>query len=449
MYSLDVRTFAGKRIEPKPSGMPKLRTYAALLPAVLIVSLLFPYNLQAQAIDGNLTGTVLDAAGASIPEASIAAENSATGVRYSTTSDLSGAYRINNVPVGIYSVSAMAVGFQKVRLEKVIVELNRTSTTVITLQVGNVSESVTVTEAFAAVDVTTSQLQSTYARRQVLDLPMTAHLLGANNLSLLSAGVAGSGGYGAGEGPSVGGQRPRNNSFNIEGVDNNRKDVTGSLTMISNEAVAEFTLLQNQYSAEFGHSGGGVFNTILKSGTNTLHGAAYEYLQNRNLNAVDQADARQGFRSNQRLDNNRFGGNISGPIVRNKLFYFGQLEYQPIGFASSPAAPTFAPTADGYRTLQSLPGVSKANLGVLQTYLTAAPSATQTTPVGGVNIPIGVIPIAFPAFQNTRSWIVSSDYSPGSRDQIRGRFVSRPTSGVDGSTVPGLPAFLNSRGTTT
>ena len=91
------------------------------------------------------------------------------------------------------------------------------------------------------------------------------------------------GGVGVGYGPAVGGQRPRNNNFTIDGVDNNRKDVTGPVIFIPNDAVAEFTVLQNQFSAEFGHSSGGQFNTVVQSGTSSFHGKTYEYLQNRNL----------------------------------------------------------------------------------------------------------------------------------------------------------------------
>ncbi len=110
---------------------------------------------------------------------------------------------------------------------------------------------------------------------------------GVLNLSLLDAGVATSGGIGAGSGPSVGGQRPRNNNFTVEGVDNNSMSVTGPLITIPNDAVDSFTVLQNQFSPEFGHSSGGQFNQTIKSGTNQFHGTAYEYFQNRNLNAED------------------------------------------------------------------------------------------------------------------------------------------------------------------
>src|SRR5205823_12054574 len=136
--------------------------------------------------------------------------------------------------------------------------------------------------------------------RQVVNMPIIENsnsLFGALNLSLLSAGVASNGGVGQGTGPSVGGQRPMNNNFMIEGVDNNNKAVTGPLVYVPTEATAEFTLLQNQTGAEFGHSSGGQFNTVIKGGTNQLHGSVYEYFQNRNMNAVDAAYANQGIRS--------------------------------------------------------------------------------------------------------------------------------------------------------
>ena len=130
---------------------------------------------------------------------------------------------------------------------------------------------------------------------------------GIYNLALVGSGVGSAGGVGVGYGPAVGGQRPRNNNFTIDGVDNNRKDVTGPVIFIPNDAVAEFTVLQNQFSAEFGHSSGGQFNAILKSGTNSLHGSIYEVVQNRNFNANDQAAARQGVLSPPRYDQNHLG----------------------------------------------------------------------------------------------------------------------------------------------
>ena len=167
---------------------------------------------------------------------------------------------------------------------------------------------------------------------------------GVLNLSLLAGGVATSGGVGVGSGPSVGGQRPRNNNFTIEGVDNNNKGVTGPLVTVPNDAVAEFSLLQNQFSPEFGHSSGGQFNTVVKSGTNSYHGLAYVYNQNRNYDAFDSLNAIGGLTSNPRFDNNRFGGQIGGPVLKNKLFFFVNYEQEPLGQAGTAGA-VCSPTA--------------------------------------------------------------------------------------------------------
>ena len=222
-------------------------------------------------------------------------------------------------------------------MKNVDIQLSKTSTANITLQVGSVSTSVDVSDIGAVIDTTTSQLQSNFDSRQIVNLPIIENangLFGALNLSLLSAGVSSNGGVGQGTGPSVGGQRPMNNNFMIEGVDNNNKTVTGPLVYVPTEATAEFTLLQNQVGAEFGHSSGGQFNTVIKSGTNEMHGSLYEYFQNRNLNAVDALYANQGIRSNPRFDQNRLGASVGGALIKDKLFYFANGEYAPLGVAA-------------------------------------------------------------------------------------------------------------------
>ena len=129
----------------------------------------------------------------------------------------------------------------------------------------------------------------------------------------------------------MGGQRPRDNNFTIEGVDNNNKGVTGPLAYIPNDAVQNFTILQNQFNAEFGHSNGGQFNTVVVGGTNTFHGMAYEYFRNRNLNAVDTSLANQGIFTNPRYDNNRFGGPGWRPDLQEQTVLLCELRVQPRG----------------------------------------------------------------------------------------------------------------------
>ncbi|MBS1867298.1 MAG: carboxypeptidase regulatory-like domain-containing protein, partial [Acidobacteria bacterium] len=255
--------------------------------AVVALTLAFAGQASAQVISGDVVGTILDKSGAAVPNASVEAVNADTGVKYSTQADGSGEYRFSNLPVGTYNISAWANNFAKTTVNSFRVELNKTTTLSIALEVKGAVTSIEVSGAAVALDTTTSQLSSTFEEQITSTLPSATAGSGVLNLSLLSSGVASSGGVGAGAGPSVGGQRPRNNNFTIEGVDNNSKSVTGPLVTIPNDAVAEFSVLQNNFSAEFGHSSGGQFNTIVKSGTNSYHGMAYIYNQNRNYFALD------------------------------------------------------------------------------------------------------------------------------------------------------------------
>ncbi|MCW5982608.1 MAG: carboxypeptidase regulatory-like domain-containing protein [Bryobacteraceae bacterium] len=398
-----------------------------------------------QATDGNITGNVTDATGAVIPDVAIELENVATAVKRATTSDQDGIYRFNNVPVGRYRITARAPSFTTSTLENINVTLNRTTTANFELAVGTVATQVEVVEAAAQIDTTTATVGSAFSQQEAIYNPLSALPLGIYNLALMGAGVASSGGVGLGEGPSVGGQRPRQNSFMIEGVDNNRTDVTGANVRVPNEAVAEFSMLQNQFSAEFGHSNGGQFNVAIRSGTNDIHGALFWYLRNRNLNAVDEADARQGIRENPRFDENRVGGSVGGPIVKNRLFYYGLFEYNPYGAATSPSSATYSPTAEGYRLLDGIGGLSRTNYDILKQYLAPAPSASETTTVRGVSIPIGILPISFPNYSNTYNWLGSVDFNASSADQLRFRYVASKFDGIDIDTSPNLPAFAGPR----
>ena len=398
-----------------------------------------------QATDGNITGTVLDPSGAAVSGASVTAQNVDTSAKATVKTDSSGTYRVDHLLVGTYSITASAQGFSTATLDKVAIELNKTTTINVKMQVGNVSQVVEISDTAAAIDTSTSQVANTFNAQMSDELPSTANPNGGVlNLSLLGAGVASNGGVGAGTGPSVGGQRARNNSFNIEGVDNNNKSVTGPVVSVPNDAVAEFTLLQNQFSAEYGHSSGGQFNTVLVSGTNQLHGKIWEYLENRNLDAVDQSFARQYVGTtlppNPRYDRNRLGALISGKIIKNKLFYTGSYEYVPTGQASSGSA-LYSPTAAGYTALGSMSTLNQTNLGILKQYLPASP--VQATLVA---IPVGILPIVAPSFSNTYRYLIAMDYNLSDKDQLRARYVDNKQSTID--TSADLPVFFTPLPTT-
>src|SRR5262249_45000821 len=192
------------------------------------------------------------------------------------------------------------------------------------------------------------------------------------------------------------GTRPRFNGFSIDGVDDNKIDTNGPTQPVIQESVAEFTLLTNQFSAENGHSAGGQFNIVTKSGTNNWHGAAWGFNRNRNYDAFDNLQKDRGEKD--RYDYNRAGASAGGPIIHNKLFIYGAYEFQNNGLASS--SPSFSsPTAEGMTTLASL-----AHDGAVTDILNQFPVAGAqdhncgpthdqpcTVSVNGQNIPIGTI----------------------------------------------------------
>ncbi len=403
-------------------------------------------SVLAQSVSGELVGTIYDSTGAAIPNATITAKNTGTGIETVVTSSSSGGYRIPNLPVGVYDLKVAAQGFNVSQVRNLEVRLNATLTSNVTLQVGESKTVVEVTGASVTIDTTTAQVGSTFESKQLADLPTTSSGSGVLNLALYTAGVSTSGATGVGTGPSVGGQRPRNNNFTIEGIDNNNKSVTGPLATIPNDAVAEFSILQNQFSAQYGASSGGQFNQVIKSGTNEFHGAAYEYLENRNLNAADQQTMVNGTDPHPRFDRNRFGGNIGGPILKNKLFFFFDYEYSPVGRAGS-GGQIFAPTQAGYDALASVPGINQNNLSVMKQYLPAQTTAVDPsiTPngefpvVGGKTIPLGQYSFLAPNYYNNYTYLISADYNLSSKDSLRGRYIRNNYSGTD--TAANLPTF--------
>jgi len=439
-----------------------LRFFAVLFSITLVVlALTAPSPLRAQVISGDLVGTILDKTGATVPGASVDAVNASTGVHYPTTAGPNGEYRINNLPVGIYNITATAANFAATTVNGFEIFLNRDTTLQITLEIKGAVTSIEVSGQAAALDTTTAQVQSTFEGKEISDLPTVSQGSGVLNLSLLTAGVASSGGVGVGSGPSIGGQRPRDNNFTIEGVDNNDKSVTGPLVTIPNDAVAEFSLLQNQFSPEFGHSSGGQFNTVVKSGTNEFHGLAYIYNQNRHYDALDTFSAAQGLGTpcptsanpndlcspGPRFDENRIGGQIGGPILKNKLFFFANYEYEPFG-GEGGAGGACAPTAASFSVINSTPGLSATNLAVFDKYVAAGtiPDAVSgCSPINwlnGTTLDTEGLAITAPNYTNSKFIVSSIDYNISTSDQIRGRYVYNSVIGID--TAANLPAFFTS-----
>ena len=433
-----------------------------LIPTIKVLALVFGLlgvmTLTAgaaygQAISGNIVGTVTDSSGAAVASADVNVTNINTGVGGNSKTNATGEYRFDNLLIGFYKITVKASGFRTTTVQ-VEVQLNVTATANVTLSPGAANEVVEVSGEAPIIDTTTAQIQSTYEDKQLADLPTAAFggALGSGvlNLSLLQSGVGTSGGLGAGSGPAVGGQRPRDNNFTIEGVDNNNKGVTGPLAYVPNDAVANFTVLQNQFNAEFGHSNGGQFNTVVLSGTNSFHGRAYEYFQNRNLNAIDQAvvnNTPPGSPIIQpRYDNNRFGGQVGGPIFKNKLFFFVNYEYNPVGQVALPGGTLCAPTANGYTQLLGIAGVSTANVNAMKNFVQApVPDTTNCvqSSVSGNTIETGSFQLNAPNWLNNKALTTSMDYNISDRDQVRGRYIYNSLSQIDAGLIgTTLPVFF-------
>jgi carboxypeptidase family protein len=428
-----------------------LGKFVIVLAAIAILSL--PVLIQAQAISGDLLGVVTDSSGAVVANADVVATNLGTGVKTTTKTNGAGEYRFINLPVGHYSLEMTAAnmtgGYKDVQ-----VQLNKKATANIVAEVTTSKQVIEVNAESVTIDTTTHNIQNTFEARELKDLPTATIGLGVLNLSLLNAGVATSGGIGAGTGPSVSGQRPRNNNFTIEGVDNNSKAVTGPVLTIPNDAVQNFTVLQNQFSPEFGHSSGGQFNQALISGTNQWHGRAYEYFQNRNLNAIDASNSRTQTGPhfiNPGFDNNRYGGQIGGPIWKDKIFFFTNHEYNP---THTTLGNTFicAPTALGYAQINATPGVSQNNLNILKQFEGTAPTpasaqpngncasigATQTA--GAIAAQLGEIDFTPSTFNNTYTTANSLDINVSDKDQMRLRYVYQKNDSTDFAS--NIPAFF-------
>jgi hypothetical protein len=422
---------------------------------------------HAQMVSGNIAGTVRDASGALVPNVSVVVTNAATGVSTSGKSDAKGAYEISNLLPGTYSVVFSAPGFATVKKSNVQIDLSKTSTEDASLAIASSSSTVEVeSQAAVTLDTVSTNLTQTLSSTELSTLPTATIGLGVLNTSLLSPNVATSGGIGAGTGPSVGGQRPRNNNYTIEGIDNNDKGVTGPLIYIPNDAVGEFTLITNQFSPEFGHSSGGQFNTTVKSGTNHFHGVAYEYFDNRNLNAIDASTARTFAVGetpyNPRYDFNRYGGEIGGPIKRDKLFFFGNFERQTEGQTAKLGG--CSPTATGISMLNGISTLNQTNLQIFEKYVPVSPGTTgidasadqycldqgsgpQFTPVFSgqlgtgteYSIPLGNYSYSTPNYSNSEFVTASMDYTISDKDSLRGRYLYNTQALLDTSAF--LTAF--------
>ena len=391
----------------------------AVLGALVLMAAL-PARSLAQRLDGTLQVEVTDKSGATIPAATVTATNEGTKVVSNATSS-GDVYVFPNLLPGPYTVEVTKDGFNKYVRSHVNVLPNQTVDAPAVLEVGSVSTTVEVVAESAEVNVTSSQIQSGFSGEIAEQLPISTIggdvkelAISLPNTTTQPGGVAGSGG-------SVGGLRPRFNSFTIDGADDNNPGVNGFNTPIIEDSVSDFTVLTNQFAAEYGHSAGAIFATTTKSGTNNFHGEAHEYNRNRHYDGFDNQETLQGFQN--RYDYNRLGASIGGPIFKDKLFFFGAFEYQDENKAS-PGPLINTPTAAG---LAALKAAADPAISTILAQFQVAPVANSTPEAVTLNgvptlIPIGIVQGLAPNFTHQHDFIISLDENLG-KHSIRGRYI--------------------------
>lgn len=333
--------------------------WSRALPVLLMLALSPAWG---QVDTGSILGTVTDATGAVIPGAQVILTNEGTGSQRSSQTQADGSFVFTPIPIGSYTVEVELPGFQRARRTGISLSIQQQLEIDFELSPGQVTETVEVTSALPVLQTQEGSVGEVVNSKTVNDLPLSGR--NYNFLARLTAGVTHPQQDGRGLNESgwfaANGTRPAQNNFLLDGIDNNSNNVdflSGAAYVVKPpvDAIGEFKIQTNSFSAEFGRAGGAVLNASLKSGTNEVHGSAWEFLRNDNLDAADffqNANSRpQGeFKQNQ------FGVAVGGPIVRNKVFWFADYEGTRVRQAQNVTAtvPTAAQRASGYTDFSDL-----------------------------------------------------------------------------------------------
>ena len=309
-------------------------TPAAFAILVFGLVLLTPRAAAAQAVTGTILGTVTDNTGAVMPGVTVTVTQVETGQNRAYVTDSNGEYTAPSIPTGTYRVNAELQGFKSVTLEGIRVSVDQRVRIDVQLEVGAMTETVEIVATTPLVQSSSSDLSTTVQEEQIKALPLN----GRNFVSLtrtvpgVMRGIPGSNIDGAGSlawrasaAFSANGQRPRDNNYMLDGVDNNETWLQTVVIFPSPDAIDEFKLQTSTYSAEFGRSLGGVVNLQLKSGANTYRGSAFEFFRNDAFDANNFFNNRAG-RPKPDFTQNQFGGTLGGRLVRDRTFFFA--DYQ-------------------------------------------------------------------------------------------------------------------------
>ncbi|HKP82720.1 MAG TPA: TonB-dependent receptor, partial [Pyrinomonadaceae bacterium] len=318
-------------------------------------------SATAQTSKGFVTGTVEDQNGAAIANAAVKITNLTTGVVRDTVADGGGSYRIDAVDPGAYKLEASAQGFKVAKVDRVEVNAAQTVNVSIRLEIGNPTEEVVVSTSNEVVIQNADGTRvNTLGEREIRDLPVQG--LNPVNLVFTLPGVADvgganglAGGFVQGTEFSINGLRPRGNNQLIDGLDNNDNSITGQVYQPTvRDAYSQVTVLGGDYSAEFGRAGGAVVNVITRSGTNQFHGSAYDIIQNAAFDALTPGQKSQSELTEvPQFTQNTFGFSFGGPVLKNKLFFFGTYQADLVR-AGAVVGRAVVPTQAGLNQLRSL-----------------------------------------------------------------------------------------------
>ncbi|MDZ4802669.1 MAG: TonB-dependent receptor [Bryobacteraceae bacterium] len=389
--------------------------------------------LTAQYTTASLGGAVSDSSGAILPDAKVTVRNVETGFTQTVNSGPAGAYLFSRLPVGAYSLSVEKQGFSTYVQDGLRLTVDQMANQNVSLQVGQVSERITVTAEAELMQTRTSTGGQLVSKKSIEELPLQGRrperlvylAAGTVDLGRNACRICGHGGvYPGQETAGVNGAGIGQVNFQLDGTSHNDTYLNASLPFPNPDTVQEFNLQSSNFSAEFGNAAGGVVNIVARSGTNEIHGTAFNFLRNGALNS------RQFFAPVQdSLKRNQFGGTIGGPIVKNKLFYFGS--YQGTRVRNTPAGiirfvPTAAERTGDFSALSRqlvdpvsrlpVPGnrISASRLNPVSNYfLNWIP--LPNGPAGQLTFP-GV-----PIQETENQYMAKVDYNTGSH-QLAGRF---------------------------
>ncbi|HET6979257.1 MAG TPA: carboxypeptidase-like regulatory domain-containing protein [Pyrinomonadaceae bacterium] len=281
--------------------------------------------------NATLTGSVTDPAGATVAGATVKATNIGTNIAYDTQTTDAGLYRFPTLPVGVYKINVEATGFKSTQVDNVTLTVAQTVTQDVKLEVGVATETVTVQSGGEQLAQPNESSVSTLLNRNVWEsFPLENR--DTNEFINILPGAVPDAFNGSTRGAAVNGTRGGMGNFLVEGYDNNDQGqggrgalVSGGITSISPDAIQEYRVITNNYAAQYGKAGGFVTDTVLRSGTNDIHGALFAYNRIQKLAANDFFSNSAGVKDS--LVRNQFGGSIGGPIRKDKTFGFGTIEF--------------------------------------------------------------------------------------------------------------------------